>query len=291
MVIKIIETDAEKRILESVETYQPETGSRNMLQCRFSRLSFAAPHPDILLTDLKESLAHHHAEIFYVSDRDVLFSWTGNASETIKEIERIVNTYCKSKQCNTLPENFFRYYDYHAHGEELRTECRNKLKLHTVPPVPEQEKEAPIQKKIKAQFLMHQESSLAKTITTRKQRKAPEILIVEDQAFSRTLILNVLSKFYTCHVAKCGEEAIAVYAAYAPDIVFLDVELPDVNGHDLAQLFRMKDSRAFIIMVTGNNYAEDVERAKANKVQGFIIKPYSKQKILDGVQKYIKSKK
>ena len=44
-------------------------------------------------------------------------------------------------------------------------------------------------------------------------------------------------------------------------------------------------------MVTGNNYIKDVETAKANKVQGFIVKPYNKLKIMGAVETFIAQKK
>ena len=139
-----------------------------------------------------------------------------------------------------------------------------------------------------AEFSQEQLTSFVQRLPQRKKRSSPEILIVEDQGFSRKLMLNVLERSYTCHTAKNGAEAMSKYTAYAPDIAFLDIELPDLDGHKLAALFRKIDPRAYIVMVTANNYAKDVETAKENKVQGFIIKPYNKQKILGSVDAYLK---
>ena len=71
----------------------------------------------------------------------------------------------------------------------------------------------------------------------------------------------------------------------------LDIELPDLSGHALATLFRQTDPDGFISMVTSNNYLKDVEQARENNVQGFVVKPYTKQKILDVVAQYSKFSK
>lgn len=92
---------------------------------------------------------------------------------------------------------------------------------------------------------------------------------------------------YRCHLAKNAEEALSAYAAHAPDMVFLDVELPDTDGHTLAARIKAQDPESFIVMVTGNHRASDVEAAKANSVQGFIAKPYNKLKIMEAVEAFM----
>lgn len=133
-----------------------------------------------------------------------------------------------------------------------------------------------------------QRQTLNNKLAERKKRVAPEILIVEDMAFSRNMLLGMLGKKYKCHIAKDGAEAVHQYATNAPDITFLDIELPDVNGHSLARLFKEVDPGGYLVMLTANNYTKDMEAAKANKVQGFIAKPYSKQKIDEAIMNYIK---
>lgn len=120
------------------------------------------------------------------------------------------------------------------------------------------------------------------------------VLIVEDQEFSRQLIRSVFTRQqydFIFHVAKTASEAIHKYAEIAPDVVYLDIELPDGNGHELAALFTQHDPDTFIYMVTANNYPKDVETAISNKVKGFVAKPFSKQKIMQAIDSYFKLKK
>jgi CheY-like chemotaxis protein len=120
----------------------------------------------------------------------------------------------------------------------------------------------------------------------RRTLKTPSILIVEDQDFSRKLLEGMLRRDYSCYCASNAEQAVALYAEHLPCIVLLDIELPDVSGHDLAAFFKRQDSDSFIVMVTANHYESDVKRARENNVQGYISKPYSKQKILESIEKY-----
>ncbi len=120
---------------------------------------------------------------------------------------------------------------------------------------------------------------------------APSILVVEDQSFSRSLLEGMLKKNYDCHSAANAEQAIELYAEHVPCITFLDIELPDMNGHDLAAFIKKYDPGSFIVMVTANNYEKDVTRSRNNNVQGFIAKPFSRQKVMSYIDKYIFERK
>lgn len=143
-------------------------------------------------------------------------------------------------------------------------------------------------------FSEEQAFKLVKAIKERNSKKGLEsfgisILIVEDQDFSRKLLYDLLARqfVYTCHVAKNASEAIELYATHAPDIVFLDIVLPDFSGHDIALLIKSHDPRSYVIMVTANNFIKDVETARKNKIQGYITKPYSKNKIQAAIDAYM----
>ncbi len=142
-----------------------------------------------------------------------------------------------------------------------------------------------------AQFSFEQLALFRISKVARQHRELPEILIVEDQPFSSKLLKSMLDQEYVTHVAASAGQAWMLYATHAPEICLLDIELPDMSGHNLAKIIRSIDPEAHIIMVTANNFLEDVTRAKENGAKGFIIKPYSKQKILDAVHKFKRERK
>lgn len=121
----------------------------------------------------------------------------------------------------------------------------------------------------------------------RSQRSTPTILIVEDQPFTRKLLMQTLTQKYPCYEASNVREAVTLYAEFVPSIVFLDIELPDLNGHQLASFIKANDPDSHIIMLTGNNYSKDVKLARDNNVQGYIVKPFSRQKITNAINNYI----
>lgn len=117
-------------------------------------------------------------------------------------------------------------------------------------------------------------------------RKRPLALIVEDQLFSRKILDEMLRQDFDVDQAPSARDGLHLYLENAPNLVFLDIELMDESGHSLARVIRAIDPTAFIVMVTANNSSEDVALAKSNRVNGFIVKPYSKQKIGESLNAY-----
>jgi len=110
-------------------------------------------------------------------------------------------------------------------------------------------------------------------------RKRLHTLIVEDQAFTRSLLSQVLSQ--TCSVATCSnaKDGWRLYVDEVPDITFLDIDLPGVSGHALADKIKEVDPDSYVVMVTASQDVYDIQIAKFNRVDGFVIKPFNKQKI------------
>lgn len=291
MLIQTITNNTEETMLNTLEASKDLLSLKSFLQCSFSDSIIIPPDVDSLIMLLKDLLSEHHGVLYYCNDKDIFIEWTGSAKGIKTAIEGEIAKYCLKSNANWNPEGFFQYYDMSAHGEELRIICKHKIaKIH-----PERFNLTPIidmNTKIQAvNFTADQYATFAGVVKTKHGRVAPEVLIVEDQAFSRTLMKGILIDKYKFHVAKNGAEAISLYAQLAPDITLLDVELPDMNGHDIAKFIRRIDPAAWIIMVTGNHYQSDVIAAKENKVQGFIVKPYNKQKILEMMDIYNQHKK
>lgn len=120
----------------------------------------------------------------------------------------------------------------------------------------------------------------------RKSREQVRILVVEDQLFSRKILEELLHHDYTVDSAATAKDGMRLFLEFAPDIALLDIELSDDSGHMLAKFIKSVDPEVFVVMVTGNNSVEDVTTARANKVDGFIVKPYNKSKVLECIEKF-----
>lgn len=128
----------------------------------------------------------------------------------------------------------------------------------------------------------------AEDIALQHDKRIKILIIEDDQSYSR-LALSVLSG-YPRHTAATGKRGLELFQQMQPDITFLDIALPDVNGLDMLAHMKKLYPEAFIIMLTASRVAEDVEKAKYLGAAGYIAKPFSRGKMLaylDLYQKYI----
>ena len=115
------------------------------------------------------------------------------------------------------------------------------------------------------------------------------VLIIEDSNTYMSIIADMLSK-YSLHKATSAKEGLAKFKVQTPDITFLDLTLPDGDGHVLLKEIRKINPSAFIIMTTGTKTEESVKKAAENKVDGYIVKPYSRQQIELCIDKFFAQK-
>lgn len=108
----------------------------------------------------------------------------------------------------------------------------------------------------------------------------PSVMIVEDDVAIGDLLLRFLSRSgMAAQIARTGREAIALKERFSPDIVLLDLELPDINGVSLIPwLFR--SGQCGIIVLTGNG--EEAERVVGIELgaDDYIIKPPSMRELV-----------
>lgn len=106
------------------------------------------------------------------------------------------------------------------------------------------------------------------------------VLVVEDDAFTRRLVSGTLKGQYDLVEAANGEAAVDAYESYAPDAVFLDIELPDTNGHVLLKKILAFDPHAFVVMLSANSFRDNILRALEEGAQGFVTKPFARDKLV-----------
>jgi diguanylate cyclase (GGDEF)-like protein len=109
-----------------------------------------------------------------------------------------------------------------------------------------------------------------------EQGQHRSILVVDDDEVFSLLASETLQQAgYTALVAATGRAALEILAVQKPDLVLLDVELPDANGFDLCTSIRAASDGADvpIVMVTGHNDTESIERAFMVGATDFIHKP------------------
>ncbi|MBI1274821.1 response regulator [bacterium] len=113
----------------------------------------------------------------------------------------------------------------------------------------------------------------------RSARNPMHILVVEDDDMTRRFVSNLFKEEYALITAKDAREAIVNYLLHAPDIVFLDINLPDHNGFQVLKEIIHKDPEAYVVMFSGNSYLDNITHALNAGASGFVPKPFSKEKM------------
>jgi len=118
---------------------------------------------------------------------------------------------------------------------------------------------------------------------------AKQILIVDDAAFMRMMIRDILSKDgYVIHEATNGAEAVEKYEAVNPDLVTMDITMPEVDGIESLRRIRELDPDATVLMVSAMGQQKLILEALEAGAADFIVKPFQPTKVLEIVHKALK---
>jgi len=107
--------------------------------------------------------------------------------------------------------------------------------------------------------------------------KRPEIFLVDDAQVNIDLLIDALGGEYDISVALAGNDALEDITAYPPDLVLLDVMLPDIDGYEVCrQLKENPQTRDIpVIFITARSDVEDEMRGFELGAVDFIVKPFS----------------
>lgn len=119
----------------------------------------------------------------------------------------------------------------------------------------------------------------------RRMRTSGCVLIIDDDVLTRGLVASTVKDDHNVVQAKDAESGIVAYVDHAPNVVFLDIHLPGINGIQLLKRMLQLDRDAYIIMLSADSATDNVLSTQSGGAAGFICKPFSKEKILEYVQK------
>ena len=128
------------------------------------------------------------------------------------------------------------------------------------------------------------EASVPELVTDSASRAAIKVLIVDDQEDARWVLTNVMRQAgFTALPAANGEDALASITRHAPDVVLLDIGLPDMDGFEVLTRIKLLDKAIPVIMVTGNGKPYDAARAVRAGAWDYITKPFKNKDVLHTV--------
>ncbi len=118
-----------------------------------------------------------------------------------------------------------------------------------------------------------------------------QILLVEDNVMNRRLAQFLLkSEGYIVYEATNGREALELVKAHVPDLILMDLQLPELDGFTTTQILKQDATTKDIPVVALTAYAMtgDAERALEAGCDGYITKPIDKQGFLETVASYLR---
>lgn len=113
----------------------------------------------------------------------------------------------------------------------------------------------------------------------KNKRTLPYVLLVEDDEMTRRLVASMFKDKYVVLMASNAKEALTEYLTHAPDIVFLDINLPDHNGFQVLKKILENDAEAYVVMFSGNSYIDNITHALNIGASGFVAKPFNGDKM------------
>lgn len=116
-----------------------------------------------------------------------------------------------------------------------------------------------------------------------------KILIVDDAAFMRMMIKNIVAKngYDVVGEAENGKQAVEMYADSSPDVVTMDITMPEMDGIEGVKAIRSIDPNAVIIMCSAMGQQSMVMDAIQAGAKDFIVKPFQQDRLLQALERVL----
>ncbi|MCL1823036.1 MAG: response regulator [Oscillospiraceae bacterium] len=143
---------------------------------------------------------------------------------------------------------------------------------------------------IEIQMSCHADTGEHKEVSSAPKKEGPRTILAVDDV---SLLLATIRTFIQSDEYKfvgvtSGEAALKYVQSHEADLFLLDIEMPNMNGYELAAKLKAEGQTAPIIFLTGNAQSEYVMKAIQMGAADFIVKPASKDQVLDKIKKYIR---
>lgn len=113
-----------------------------------------------------------------------------------------------------------------------------------------------------------------------------KIVAVDDSAIVLKMLEKILGKKYELHSFAGGERALQFLKTRTPDLIILDIDMPEIDGYEMLRLIREFEHLAAVpvIFLTSNNDKSYVVKAVAGGAKDYVIKPIDEELLLKKVR-------
>jgi two-component system chemotaxis response regulator CheY len=114
-----------------------------------------------------------------------------------------------------------------------------------------------------------------------------KVLIVDDAAFMRMMLRDILAKngFEVVGEADNGKVAVQMYGELKPDVVTMDITMPEMDGIAAVKEIKASDPAAKVVMVSAMGQQAMVIEAIRSGAADFIVKPFQPDRVLEALGK------
>ncbi|MDS4053905.1 response regulator [Accumulibacter sp.] len=121
-------------------------------------------------------------------------------------------------------------------------------------------------------------------------QQAPRILVVDDHQSNRTLLVQLLAPLgFAVEAAADGEQALRCWREWQPDLIWLDIQMPGLDGHEVTRRIRAaeRERRTIILAITACAFDGQREAILAAGCDGFLSKPFVPDELLEMMAQHL----
>jgi two-component system chemotaxis response regulator CheY len=118
---------------------------------------------------------------------------------------------------------------------------------------------------------------------------AKNILICDDAAFMRMMIKDILTKngYNVIGEAENGAKAVEKFHELSPDLVLMDITMPEMSGIDALKRIKQANASAQVIMCSAMGQQAMVIESIQSGAKDFIVKPFNSDRVIEAVKKVV----
>lgn len=279
----LIDERAEAKLASVLEAHKLDPETSRCIYFHLSNKPTIAGVKDAVIHSASKHIATSQTQIYFCDDGDICVIApeiaTKEGHHCIAEIATAVGM--------EVSKDWVGFYDLSVYASKLLLIIEHKIeKRRKEDDLLRRQLEQQQTERKRAAILNGGTKVSADTIKSQRiSRQQPQVMMIEDDAFSRRLVENVLKKNYALTGLSEATDALDTYARLAPDLLFLDINLPDVTGHELLEKIIALDPDAYVVMLSGNADKENITQAIRKGAKGFVAKPFTREKLFQYIDR------
>src|SRR5919204_2100529 len=119
----------------------------------------------------------------------------------------------------------------------------------------------------------------------------PRVLVVDDEEGPREAIRMILKPYYQVHIAGTGEEVLSSLGTLRPDVIFMDVKMPRLDGVQLLERVKAVDPLVEVVMITAYASLDTVQRAMRLGAMDYLVKPFAPKELQEAAERAVQRRR